>query len=216
MLGADRERTRLVPAMWGSNWGPDYAHYWLSPFSSHPVEPMAQTPPRELVKPIWRALASREQYARYRKKAPRPRPRAQPPRTHPPGPSLESPACGALRSQHSARPGRGMHARGAHGGEPRRRPVPDVQRVFAAPARPARRVWPLPALDVLLALQATGLPRRRARPTRTGLCRRALPKHRTTRSCGRGPWLARPSSNGRPGSQSAPLPVPLLVIMNSA
>jgi len=66
LLGADRDQTRLIPAMWGSSWGPDYAKYWLSPFTSHPVEPMAQTPPRELVKLIWRALATREQYARYR------------------------------------------------------------------------------------------------------------------------------------------------------
>ena len=61
----DRERLHLLPAMWGSDWGPDYARYWLSPFSTLPVEPMAATPPRELVKLIWRAQASAEQWKRY-------------------------------------------------------------------------------------------------------------------------------------------------------
>lgn len=65
-LGADRGRTWLLPAMWGSFWGPDYAHYWLSPFSAHPVAPLAATPPKELVKTIWRTLASPAQFARYR------------------------------------------------------------------------------------------------------------------------------------------------------
>ena len=60
-----RETLHLMPAMWGSSWGPDYARYWLKPFSGLPVEPMAATPQRELVKTIWRAQASPSQFARY-------------------------------------------------------------------------------------------------------------------------------------------------------
>ena len=64
-LGADRQHTHLLPAMWGSSWEPDYAKSWLSPYTAHEVHPMALTPPRELVEPIWRALATKEQYALY-------------------------------------------------------------------------------------------------------------------------------------------------------
>lgn len=64
-IGERREHLHLLPAMWGSDWGPDYARYWLRPFSDLPVEQMAATPPRELVKLIWRAQASVAQFARY-------------------------------------------------------------------------------------------------------------------------------------------------------
>ena len=60
-----RRRLHLRPAMWGSDWGPDYAHFWLEPFSAHPVQPLAATPPRALVKSIWRTLASDAEYAAY-------------------------------------------------------------------------------------------------------------------------------------------------------
>jgi len=56
----------LIPAMWGSNWGPDYARFWLHPFTAHAVEPMALTPDRPDVKPMWRALAMERSVARYR------------------------------------------------------------------------------------------------------------------------------------------------------
>ena len=59
-----RRRLHLRPAMWGSDWGPDYAHFWLEPFSAHPVQPLAATP-RALVKSIWRTLASDDDYAAY-------------------------------------------------------------------------------------------------------------------------------------------------------
>lgn len=64
-VGEQRERLHLLPAMWGSLWGPDYARYWLRPFSSLLVEQIAATPPRELVKLIWRGQASATQLARY-------------------------------------------------------------------------------------------------------------------------------------------------------
>ena len=63
--GEGREQMRLLPAMWGSSWGPDYNAYWLRPFSSLQVHTMAATPPRELVKLIWRAQATAEQFERY-------------------------------------------------------------------------------------------------------------------------------------------------------
>ena len=63
--GSLRETLHLVPAMWGSDWGPDYARYWLEPFTALPVQPMAATPPRELVKLIWRAQATADQFRRY-------------------------------------------------------------------------------------------------------------------------------------------------------
>ncbi len=40
-----RDDLHLIPAMWGSSWGPDYARAWLSPFTAHPVQPLALTPP---------------------------------------------------------------------------------------------------------------------------------------------------------------------------
>jgi hypothetical protein len=58
-LHGARDKLHLLPAMWGSDWGPDYARYWLAPFSALPVQPMAATPPRELVKLIWRAQVAR-------------------------------------------------------------------------------------------------------------------------------------------------------------
>ena len=63
--GVRREQLHLRPAMWGSDWGPDYAAYWLRPFSSLPVEQFAATPQRELVKIIWRGQATVEQFQRY-------------------------------------------------------------------------------------------------------------------------------------------------------
>lgn len=63
--GVNREGLHLLPAMWGSDWGPDYARYWLKPFSALPIEQLAATPQRELVKLIWRAQASDAQLRRY-------------------------------------------------------------------------------------------------------------------------------------------------------
>ena len=56
----------LIPAMWGSLWGPDYARFWLHPFTAHPVEPMALTPPKSDVKLLWRAQASDAKFRSYR------------------------------------------------------------------------------------------------------------------------------------------------------
>jgi hypothetical protein len=64
-VGARRDNLHLMPAMWGSEWGPDYARYWLQPFSALPVEQLAATPQRELVKLVWRAQATPEQLQRY-------------------------------------------------------------------------------------------------------------------------------------------------------
>ena len=46
MLRVGRDKLHLLPAMWGSSWGPDYARYWLRPFSALLVEPLAATPQR--------------------------------------------------------------------------------------------------------------------------------------------------------------------------
>ena len=62
---ADRDSLHLIPAMWGSDWGPDYSTTWLAPFTAHRVQPLARTPPRALVKPVWRGYASPNDYARY-------------------------------------------------------------------------------------------------------------------------------------------------------
>ena len=56
----------LIPAMWGSLWGPDYARFWLHPFTAHPVEPMALTPPKSDVKLLWRAQANDAKFLSYR------------------------------------------------------------------------------------------------------------------------------------------------------
>ena len=43
--------TLTLPLTRGSPWGPDYARFWLHPFTAHPVEPMAPTPPRPRANP---------------------------------------------------------------------------------------------------------------------------------------------------------------------
>ena len=37
--------TLTPPLSRGSPWGPDYARFWLHPFTAHAVEPMAPAPP---------------------------------------------------------------------------------------------------------------------------------------------------------------------------
>ena len=59
----------LIPAMWGSLWGPDYARFWLHPFTAHPVEPMALTPPKSDVKLLWRAQANDAKFLSYRNRS---------------------------------------------------------------------------------------------------------------------------------------------------
>ena len=56
----------IIPAMFGSKWGPDYSAFWLTPFTKNPVEPMALTPEKVDVESIWYATANEAAVARYR------------------------------------------------------------------------------------------------------------------------------------------------------